>query len=109
MSYAKRSLSLAAIITVTCLGGISHAGDMSGTLQGFTFENTVASARNYDVNMLIVASRSTGRDGAACSSDDECSSNVCEGGSCCTDYGASCDSTSHCCGHQSCINGTCPN
>src|SRR5512140_2616199 len=42
------------------------------------------------------------RDGAACSSKDECKSNVCEGGSCCTDYGASCDSSSHCCGHQSC-------
>lgn len=48
------------------------------------------------------------RDGAACSNNDECSSGVCEGGSCCTNYGDSCDSSSHCCGHQSCTNGTCP-
>lgn len=49
------------------------------------------------------------RDGAACSSSDECKSEVCEGGSCCTDHGATCDSSSHCCGHQSCkADGTCP-
>lgn len=55
-----------------------------------------------------------GRDGAACSDGDECQSGTCEGGSCCTDHGATCDSSSHCCGHQSCTvaagetSGTCP-
>jgi len=48
-------------------------------------------------------------DGGACSSDDECDSGKCEGGSCCTKHGDPCDSTSHCCGHQSCKkDGTCP-
>lgn len=107
-SSAKKSLVLAAILTVACMGGISHAGDMPDARQALTFENTMLAALNLDANMFMTASRS-GRDGAACSSDDECASNVCEGGSCCTDYGATCDSTSHCCGHQSCVNGTCPN
>lgn len=49
-----------------------------------------------------------GSDGAACSGSDECSSGVCEGGSCCTNYGDTCSSSSHCCGHQNCNNGTCP-
>jgi len=48
-----------------------------------------------------------GRDGAACSSSDECV-NTCEGGSCCTAHDDDCDSSSHCCGHQSCTNGKCP-
>jgi hypothetical protein len=48
-----------------------------------------------------------GRDGAACSSDDECE-HVCEGGSCCTAHDETCDASSHCCGHQSCTNGSCP-
>lgn len=108
-SSARIALVLAAILGVACLGGISHAGDLSGAQQGFRFENTLVAARNFDASMLMTASRSAGSDGAACSSDDECSSKVCEGGSCCTDYGASCDSSSHCCGHQSCINGACPN
>jgi hypothetical protein len=55
-----------------------------------------------------------GRDGAACSEDDECKSGTCEGGSCCTDTGNTCTSSSHCCGHVSCnipkdeTSGTCP-
>lgn len=48
-----------------------------------------------------------GRDGAACSSSDECV-NTCEGGSCCTGHEETCDASSHCCGHQSCTNGKCP-
>lgn len=48
-----------------------------------------------------------GRDGAACSSSDECV-NTCEGGSCCTAHDDVCNSSSHCCGHQSCTNGKCP-
>ncbi len=48
-------------------------------------------------------------DGAACSSDSDCQSGKCEGGSCCTKHGDTCDSSSHCCGHQSCgTDGTCP-
>jgi hypothetical protein len=67
-------------------------------------------AGNFDVNTSTsTATTRKGRDGAACSGADECKSGVCEGGSCCTDYGASCDSASHCCGHQSCTkDGTCP-
>lgn len=50
-----------------------------------------------------------GSDGAACSDNSECNSGVCEGGSCCTAHGAACNSTSHCCGHQSCgEDGKCP-
>jgi len=107
-SFAKKLLVLAAVLTVACLGGISHAGDMPGAQQGVTFETAMLASRNLDANMFMTASRS-GSDGAACSCDDECVSKVCEGGSCCTDYGATCDSSSHCCGHQSCVNGTCPN
>lgn len=55
-----------------------------------------------------IADRAKGGDGAACSSDDECNSGKCEGGSCCTKQGAACDTTSHCCGYQACKDGTCP-
>ncbi len=54
------------------------------------------------------ATAARGADGAACSSGDECQSGTCEGGSCCTAHGDACDSSSHCCGHQSCTSGTCP-
>lgn len=79
--------------------------------KGFTIEKSSIIAGNYDVNESTTTTTSSkrGRDGAACSDNDECKSGVCEGGSCCTDYGASCDSSSHCCGHQSCNkNNTCP-
>jgi hypothetical protein len=57
----------------------------------------------------VVAGDTKGRDGAACSSNSECKSDTCEGGSCCTDHGNTCDSASHCCGHQSCgTDGKCP-
>lgn len=107
-SFAKRFLALAAILSVVCLSGISHAGDLPGTQQDFTFEKLLITASNYDVDTST--STKKGGDGAACSGNDECSSSVCEGGSCCTDYGDPCDSSSHCCGHQSCgNNGRCPN
>lgn len=64
-------------------------------------------AGNYDVDKSTTTATKKGRDGAACSSDDECKG-VCKGGSCCTDHGDSCNSSSHCCGYQSCNNGTCP-
>jgi len=137
-SLAKRSLVLVTVIAVVCMFSIAYAGDTSKTKavaeegaalnqlentagikmecakvpgqKGFTVETSSIIAGNYDVNKstTTTASRSKGRDGAACSSNDECKSDVCEGGSCCTAHGASCDSASHCCGHQSCSNGTCP-
>jgi hypothetical protein len=63
---------------------------------------------------VAAGEKKKGRDGAACSGDDECQSGTCEGGSCCTDHDATCTSSSHCCGHQSCnipageTSGTCP-
>ncbi|MRR54878.1 MAG: hypothetical protein EG822_10270 [Deltaproteobacteria bacterium] len=109
-SFAKKILASAAIISVLCLSGISHAGGISGTQQDFTFDKIMLAASNYDVDTSTSTSTRKGGDGAACSSNDECSSNVCEGGSCCTNYGDPCDSTSHCCGHQSCgSDGRCPN
>jgi hypothetical protein len=96
-----------AILSLVCLGEISHAGDLPGEQNDFTFEKIVLTAGNYDVNTSTGTSKSG--DGAACSSNSDCSSNVCEGGSCCTNYGDPCDSSSHCCGHQSCgSNGRCP-
>lgn len=56
----------------------------------------------------VAPSARKGGDGAACSTDDECTSGTCEGGSCCTAHGAACTASSHCCGHQSCTGGTCP-
>lgn len=107
-SLAGKCLVLVAVLCVVFLGGISCAGGTPGTQEGFTFEKILITAGNYDVNTST--STTKGGDGAACSSNDECSSTVCEGGSCCTDYGSSCDSSSHCCGHQSCgSDGKCPN
>jgi len=104
--------------------GYGNSGSVSGTAgikmedanvpepKGFTVETSSIIAGNYDVNKSTktTAARSKGRDGAACSSNDECKGDVCEGGSCCTAHGSSCDSNSHCCGHpsQGCTNGTCP-
>jgi len=137
-SLAKRSLVLVTVIAVVCMFSIAYAGDTSKTKavaeegaalnqlentagikmectnapepKGFTPEAASVITDNNGVhNPIIIAGSSTkGRDGAACSSNDECKSDVCEGGSCCTAHGASCDSASHCCGHQSCSNGTCP-
>jgi hypothetical protein len=107
-SLVRNCLVLVAVLSVVCLGGISYAGDTPGAQDGFTFNKVLITASSYDVNTST--STTKGGDGAACSSNDECSSNVCEGGSCCTDYGATCDSSSHCCGHQSCgSDGKCPN
>ena len=77
---------------------------------GSVAEKSSIIAGNYDVSgSTTTETLSTkGSDGAACSNNDECNSNVCEGGSCCTAHGASCDETSHCCGHQSCTDGKCP-
>ena len=107
-SFAKRFLVLAVTLSVVSLNGISYAGDLPGAHRDFTFEKILLTAGNYDVDTST--STKKGGDGAACSCNDECSSNVCEGGSCCTDYGDPCDSSSHCCGHQSCgSDGRCPN
>jgi hypothetical protein len=69
---------------------------------GSVEETSSITKNNYDVNEFTtnITSSTKGRDGAACSSNDECKSDVCEGGSCRTAHGASCDSDSHCCGHQ---------
>ncbi len=65
-------------------------------------------APGADGTPACVADRAKG-DGGACSSNDECNSGKCEGGSCCTKHDDPCDSTSHCCGHQSCgKDGKCP-
>jgi hypothetical protein len=107
-SFVKKSLVLAAILTIVCLGGISQAGDLPGAQQNLTFEKILITAGNYDVETSTETSKSG--DGAACSSKSDCSSNVCEGGSCCTNYGDPCNSSSHCCGHQGCgSDGYCPN
>jgi hypothetical protein len=63
-------------------------------------------AGNYDVVTSTTTTQKKS-DGAACSSDDECEGK-CEGGSCCTRHDEPCNEYSHCCGHQSCNNGTCP-
>jgi len=68
-------------------------------------------AGNYDVDTsTTTTSPAKKSDGGACSNNDECKSGTCEGGSCCTDSGDSCDSSSHCCGHpsQGCTDGKCP-
>jgi hypothetical protein len=136
-SLAKRSLVLSTLLAVVYMVNISYAVDTSKTQtvveqgvalnqhenttgeemqcakvpepNGLTVATSSIIAGNYDVNKSrrTTASSSKGRDGAACSSNDECIG-VCEGGSCCTDHDVPCDSTSHCCGHQSCTNGNCP-
>jgi hypothetical protein len=65
-------------------------------------------ARGEPVAPAAPACQAKGGDGAACSSDEECTSGKCEGGSCCTKHEDPCDSSSHCCGHQSCVDGKCP-
>jgi hypothetical protein len=137
-SLAKRALVLATLIAVVFMFSIAYAEDTSKTKpvadqgatlnqlenavdkkmectnapepKGFTPEAASVITDNNGVhNPIIIAGSSTkGRDGAACYSGSECKSGVCEGGSCCTAHGSSCDSNSHCCGHQSCSNGTCP-
>jgi hypothetical protein len=126
-SLAMKSLVLAAILALVSMSGISYAEDTSSTQPvkvkvaalyqlvkasgGFSLEKALITASNQNANMfaMTIASQSASRDGAACSDNNDCKSKVCEGGSCCTDYGATCDANSHCCGHQSCTNGQCPN
>ena len=75
---------------------------------GAPADRPVAAANPFDVNKSTTTASRKGGDGAACSTNEECRSNTCEGGSCCTAHGAPCDSSSHCCGYQSCTNGKCP-
>lgn len=71
-----------------------------------------AEVNTENENMItnVVVASAKRRDGSACSGNGECSSGVCEGGSCCTAHGDPCNLASHCCGHpsQGCTNGTCP-
>lgn len=94
-----------------CAVGATFDGNRLAAPTGTSIDRLLRVAANdvFDPSTSAAASSSKGRDGAACSGNDECQSDVCEGGSCCTDYGASCDESSHCCGHQSCTNGFCPN
>ena len=82
----------------------------------FIFISSTSFAEDSQVIKIIDVKGSTtisakeSNDGVACSNNNECKSGVCEGGSCCTDHGVSCSSTSHCCGHpsQGCTNNICP-
>lgn len=97
-------------ISVSDTSGIKVEGANVPVTKGFSMETSSIIAGNYDVDeSTTTTTTKKGRDGAACSDDDECQ-HVCEGGSCCTDYGDPCDSNSHCCGHpsQGCTNGKCP-
>ncbi len=124
-SLVKRVLVLAAMFALVCMVGIAYAADTSGSNavsdKGADVnqpENAASKkiecSKTPASNLFAAGSSSTmfaankGRDGAACSGNSECI-HVCEGGSCCTNYGDPCNSSSHCCGHQSCNNGKCPN
>ncbi len=101
----KRSTLLASLGVAVLLAGAStvlaagRPGSRAAT--GADAQSTPAWCP-ASTSAVIVASDTKGRDGAACSSGSECKSGTCEGGSCCTDHGETCDSASHCCGHQSC-------
>ena len=112
----KTGMFVALIIISLMVSGVYASDSVSGTtgtkvsgIEGYTVDTSSIIAGNYDVNgSTTTTTTKKGRDGAACSENDECQ-HVCEGGSCCTDYGKRCDSSSHCCGHQSCTKaGTCP-
>ncbi len=94
-TMARAVGALAAVILLVAAGAGARAPGTAGP--GLTAVATEAAS---------LANK--GGDGAACSSGDECNSGTCEGGSCCTAHGDTCDSTSHCCGHQSCTDGSCP-
>ncbi|MFH1532291.1 MAG: hypothetical protein ABIK09_16315 [Pseudomonadota bacterium] len=103
---AKKSLVLVALLAMACMVGLTYAAD-TPTAQPVQ-EKGSGLVQDASKAVTTAAARAKGRDGAACSSNDECESNVCEGGSCCTAHGAPCDSASHCCGHQSCTSDKCP-
>ncbi len=126
-SSVKKVLVMAAMLVLVCIAGISYAADApkanAVTEKGVSVNKLDNAAgkkmecvKEGSPNPFAAGSSSTmfaankGRDGAACSSNAECV-HVCEGGSCCTNYGDDCDSSSHCCGHpsQGCTNGKCPN
>lgn len=106
-------LVLIGISFISYISSGVYAGDSvakSSTIVASTADE-VRAARAAKIRQRTDESATTttkkGNDGAACSSNDECKG-VCEGGSCCTNYGDPCDASSHCCGHQSCTDGKCP-
>lgn len=120
----KTGMFVALIIISFMVSSVYAGGSVSGTAgikmedvkvpepEGFSVETSLIIAGNYDVDgsTTTTTSPTKGRDGAACSDNDECKSGVCEGGSCCTASGDPCNEYSHCCGHpsQGCTDGTCP-
>lgn len=106
-SVMKTIISL--LLAVVCIFSFSISTFAADAVD-LTGKQGIVTAGNYEVNESTTTETSPnkGRDGAACSDKKECESDVCEGGSCCTDYGKSCDSNSHCCGHQSCTDNFCP-
>lgn len=103
MAPAPRTLMLLTVLAAAFMAGNSAAKARGAASVPFA---VVADA---PTGTGISGSISAKRDGGACSEDSDCESGECEGGSCCTPHGATCDSSSHCCGHQSCgKDGTCP-
>jgi Ca2+/H+ antiporter len=82
------------------------AAGRSGAEQGATATSALFTPASV---ALVPPTCDNSPDGAACSANSDCSSKKCEGGSCCTKHDDPCDSSSHCCGHQSCgTDGKCP-
>lgn len=105
MTTSLRFLILTGLFAAAvAAGGVSADGSTAWSSQ----EATVAASDGGVTNAGICGTTSAKRDGGACSSGDECNSGTCEGGSCCTAHGDTCNDSSHCCGHQSCKDGTCP-
>lgn len=104
-------LVLIGIGFISLISSSVYTGDSvakSSTIVAYTADEArAARAAKIRANDSTTTTTKKGNDGAACSSNDECKG-VCEGGSCCTNYGDPCDATSHCCGHQSCTDGKCP-
>lgn len=106
MNASLRSLIRTGLLAaVVAAGSVSAAGRIAWSPPE---PAVVASDGGAVAGAAICGATSAKRDGGACSSGDECSSGTCEGGSCCTAHGDTCDDSSHCCGHQSCTDGKCP-
>jgi len=103
-------LVLIGISFISFISSGVYAGDcvaQSSIIVASNVDEARAARAKIRANASATTTTKKGNDGAACSSNDECKG-VCEGGSCCTNYGDPCNSSSHCCGHQSCTDGTCP-
>lgn len=90
------------------VGGSSFA--LSDSATPVRFEDLVV-RRDHSLPGAGIISRMNNctDDRGGCSSDGECCSNACRGGSCCTPSGISCSNSSLCCTRQACgSDGRCP-